>query len=238
MAAITSRNWFGLDWVAKMSNVAHVLSRRAHNVSGVQVPVTRRERSRFLSSHFPGSGASFDVGIPVTGLPRNVIDTVLNAYQTVVSKADRAIDDYDVRGLVSVTDPRLWTGSKVFDSSITELAVVFRITVSSFIVDDKEQFKQLVNFLSVLDEILELGNKPYLTDDILYRGQSIYQYRGLPINICPAEELWEVSGVDYLRQSSGVLEWCTSKEDAEYIISNMQKDGKRFNVSAQPAVSA
>jgi sugar (pentulose or hexulose) kinase len=40
-----------------------------------------------------------------------------------------------------------------------------------------------------------------------------YNYRGYPCNVLPDEEMWYVAGMD--GNGGGILEWCTSEQDAK-----------------------
>jgi hypothetical protein len=48
-----------------------------------------------------------------------------------------------------------------------------------------------------------------------------YRFRNLPCSCVPDDELWAVSG--YYKNQCGVLEWCTSKEDAHGMMAFMRK---------------
>lgn len=56
-----------------------------------------------------------------------------------------------------------------------------------------------------------------------------YQYRGLPCNIAPREQLWHVSGTDVLNGMSGVLEWCHDETDARSCLQMMQCTPAQFD---------
>lgn len=47
-----------------------------------------------------------------------------------------------------------------------------------------------------------------------------YKYRNFPCTVGRGDYLWCVSGTDN-KGGSGILEWCISKEDAEYMKSMM-----------------
>ena len=61
-------------------------------------------------------------------------------------------------------------------------------------------------------------------------SKNTYEYRNLACNFEGAEDdnLWCVVGYDTYNDIGGVLEWCTSKEDAEEVLKNMS-NFKHFN---------
>jgi len=54
-----------------------------------------------------------------------------------------------------------------------------------------------------------------------------YKFRGLPCNCTTDDKLWAVSGryVSHQGTSAGILEWCTSKEDAQRMLAHMGRYG-------------
>lgn len=54
-----------------------------------------------------------------------------------------------------------------------------------------------------------------------------YKFRGLPCNCVPDADFWAVSGryVSHQGTSAGILEWCTSKEDAQRMLAHMGRYG-------------
>lgn len=54
-----------------------------------------------------------------------------------------------------------------------------------------------------------------------------YKYRGLP---CTAGR-WYVSGTDRVTGGGGVLEWCTSENDANTVMARMHRDPRFVNLS-------
>lgn len=55
----------------------------------------------------------------------------------------------------------------------------------------------------------------------------MYEYRNYPCNIVSDEQLWCVAGKDCEHGGGGVLEWCTSEEDAKRMLVEMRKAVKQ-----------
>lgn len=57
-----------------------------------------------------------------------------------------------------------------------------------------------------------------------------YVYRNLPKDCVPPRYLWAVKGIDThsINPDNKILEYCTSRNDADYVIINMMKDKSRF----------
>jgi hypothetical protein len=53
-----------------------------------------------------------------------------------------------------------------------------------------------------------------------------YQYRSLPCNVVPDDQLWCVEGFDLVEPGGGVLEWCRSESDAQERIALMLESGE------------
>lgn len=110
---------------------------------------------------------------------------------------------------------------------------ILRVTVSRWrqVYDDlgnrytmplKDWVQAVENFISVC---LVLHRTLVQVNEFL--TEPTYVYRGLPCSVVPPQALWEVAGHD-LRGGSGVLEWATSRSDAEFIVSKMEREPARF----------
>lgn len=86
--------------------------------------------------------------------------------------------------------------------------------------------KQSSDFTRNLDEIIADFWSEIVT------VEERYEFRNLPCNIVPKNQLWCVSGVyeDKKKNMSGggILEWCYNEEDANITLSQMKRD-KRFS---------
>ena len=55
-----------------------------------------------------------------------------------------------------------------------------------------------------------------------------YKYRSFPYNCVEPQTLWSVCGIDLIVGDGGVLEWCTSMEDANERLEEMMKFPLQF----------
>jgi len=67
--------------------------------------------------------------------------------------------------------------------------------------------------------------------DIFPLDSPSYHFRNLPCSVVQDEDLWYVAGHLYKNNEitmSGILEWCTSKEDADAVWRRMVNSGTDF----------
>lgn len=80
----------------------------------------------------------------------------------------------------------------------------------------------LYDAMNLLDAHFDFGDESAGTEMAVELVR--YQYRGLPFLKDGVDHMpFSIAGQDTLNGGSGVLEWCTDKEDADAMLAKMQK---------------
>jgi hypothetical protein len=181
---------------------------------GKRGPSTR-QLSRFVSREL-GDTRVIELSLPLKGLLVDQYTILQKAYNSTVEIAKARAQK------LSGSYTRLFISApQVVDDTLR-----FKLDFSGFELNSLSDYRQLIDVLSDVANLLDMD---LYNMEAFYTGIPMYTYRNLSSN---RVDPYAVVGVDHLTGASGVLEWCTSEDDAHEVIMNMHcANMERFDVS-------